>query len=505
MNPIHILLLVAGYFAILLLIARVTGKNDSNATFFTGNRSSPWFVVAFGMIGASLSGVTFISVPGWVETSNFAYMQMVLGYFAGYVVIAHVLLPLYYRLNLTSIYTYLDGRFGVATYKTGSSFFLLSRIIGASFRLYLVAIVLQLAVFDALNVPFWATVLGTILLIWVYTFRGGIKTIVYTDTLQTLFMLLAAGMSVYYLADEVIPEGVSLTEYIRSHPMSKTWFFGEEQGGFWKSLFNGASAQHFFKQFLGGMFITICMTGLDQDMMQKNLTCRSIGDAQKNMYGFSLSLIVVNLLFLSLGILLVDFAELNGIVERGDKLFPAVALEGGLPSVITVMFIIGLIASAYSSADSALTSLTTSFSVDIMGVDTQNEDRSSRALRRKVHIGMSAVIFLVIIAFKYLVKDSVIKELFTVAGYTYGPLLGLYAYGLMTKRRTFDRGVPFAAVLSPILTYIINLNSVEWFNYKIGFELLLLNGVIMFTFLYLLSFVKTSKANQSLDSSMIRE
>lgn len=505
MNPLYILLLVAGYFALLLLIARLTGKNDSNATFFTGNRSSPWFVVAFGMIGASLSGVTFISVPGWVENSNFAYMQMVLGYFAGYMVIAHVLLPLYYRLNLTSIYSYLEGRFGKSTYKTGSSFFLISRIIGASFRLYLVAIVLQLAVFDALNVPFWTTVLGTILLIWVYTFRGGIKTIVYTDTLQTLFMLLAAGLSVYFLADEVIPEGVSLTEYIQAHPMSKTWFFGEEQGGFWKSLFNGASAEHFFKQFLGGMFITICMTGLDQDMMQKNLTCRSIGDAQKNMYGFSLSLIVVNLLFLSLGILLIDFAEMNGIMERGDKLFPAVALDGGLPSVITVMFVIGLIASAYSSADSALTSLTTSFSVDILGVDTENENRSSRVLRRKVHIGMSFVIFVVIILFKYTAPESVIKELFTVAGYTYGPLLGLYAFGLMTKRRVFDRGVPFAAILSPILVYILNENSEAWFNYKIGFELLLLNGMIMFFFLYLLSFVKFDTDNQSVDEALLRE
>lgn len=487
MNPTTILLLVLGYFALLLLIARLTGKNDSNETFFTGNRNSPWFVVAFGMIGASLSGVTFISVPGWVENSQFAYMQMVLGYFAGYVVIAHVLLPLYYRLNLTSIYSYLEGRFGKSTYKTGAAFFLISRIIGASFRLFLVANVLQLAVFDALGVPFWATVMGTILLIWVYTFRGGIKTIVYTDTLQTAFMLLAVGLTVYYLSDALVPETGSLFSYIANHADSKIWFMGEDNGGFWSSLFNGASEQHFLKQFLGGMFITICMTGLDQDMMQKNLTCRSLRDAQKNMYGFSLSLIVVNLMFLSLGILLYDYAGLMGIDAANDELYPAVALSEGLPSAVVVFFIIGLIASAYSSADSALTSLTTSFSVDILGVRTDADDVDSKAVRRRVHIGMSLVILVVIILFKYTAPKNVISDLFRVAGYTYGPLLGLYAFGLMTRVLVRDKWVPLAAVLSPVLTYIFNENSESWFGYKFGFELLLFNGLLMFILLALLS------------------
>ncbi|KAB2814659.1 sodium:solute symporter [Phaeocystidibacter luteus] len=497
MSPLSILFLVLGYFAILLLIARITGKNDSNETFFTGNRNSPWFVVAFGMIGASLSGVTFISVPGWVADSKFAYMQMVLGYFAGYVVIAHVLLPLYYRLNLTSIYTYLRDRFGNSTYKTGAVFFLISRIVGASFRLFLVANVLQLAVFDALGVPFAATVFGTILLIWVYTFRGGIKTIVYTDTLQTLFMLLAVGLTVYYLSDALIPEGTSLVDYISAHPDSQVWFFGEEKGGFWNSLFNGASGQHFLKQFLGGMFITICMTGLDQDMMQKNLTCRSLKDAQKNMYGFSISLIFVNLLFLSLGILLYDYAAKIGIDAANDDLYPAIALTEGLPAVVTVFFIIGLIASAYSSADSALTSLTTSFSVDILEVDTSSNDREVKALRRKVHIGMSLVIFVVIILFKYTAPKNVISDLFRVATYTYGPLLGLYAFGLMNKRPVRDQLVPIAAIASPTLAYVMYENSERWFNYTFGFELLLLNGAFMMFLLWLLSLGKIGELGRN--------
>lgn len=485
MSPQTILLLVLGYFAILLLIARITGKSDSNATFFRGNRSSPWFVVAFGMIGASLSGVTFISVPGWVEGSQFAYMQMVLGYFAGYVVIAHILLPLYYRLNLTSIYSYLESRFGLATYKTGASFFLLSRIIGASFRLFLVANVLQIAVFDAMDVPFWATVIGTIVLIWIYTFRGGIKTIVYTDTLQTTFMLAALGLTIYYLSDAVIPEGIGLIDYISDHPNSKIFFTGEEQGGFWKSLFNGASSQHFLKQFLGGMFITICMTGLDQDMMQKNLTCRSLGDAQKNMYGFSLSLIVINLVFLSLGILLYDYASMMGIDAANDDLYPTIALSEGIPGVVLVFFIIGLIASAYSSADSALTSLTTSFSVDILGMNTESDDKGVKNTRRMVHILMSVLILIVILLFKYTAPKNVISELFKVAGYTYGPLLGLYAFGLFSKLRPNDILVPIAALLSPVITYVVNLFSETWFNYTFGFELLLFNGLVMVVLLLL--------------------
>lgn len=504
MNSTTILLLVLGYFGILLLIARFTGKNDSNETFFTGNRNSPWYVVAFGMIGASLSGVTFISVPGWVAGSQFAYMQMVLGYFAGYVVIAHVLLPLYYRLNLTSIYTYLGDRFGRYTYKTGASFFLLSRVIGASFRLFLVANVLQFAVFDSLGVPFWVTVTGTIALIWVYTFRGGIKTIVYTDTLQTTFMIGAVVVTVYTLSKALLPEGVSLLEYVSNSPMSRMWFVGQEpgEGGFWNSLFNDQGGQHFLKQFFGGMFITICMTGLDQDMMQKNLTCRSLKDAQRNIYGLSTSLIFVNMLFLALGVLLYDFAAKNGIEAANDSLFPEIALGGYLTPIAGVLFIIGLIAAAYSSADSALTALTTSFCVDILNMDpTGNETKGKQVnTRTYVHVGMSIFVLIVIILFKYTAPQNVISEIFKAAGYTYGPLLGLFAFGLFTQRNVRDKWIPWIAIASPILTYVFNANSERWFGYKAGFELLLINGIIMLILLGISSVGMPKKAEGVLDA-----
>lgn len=487
MSANYILLMVLAYFLMLLLVARLTGGRNDNRTFFTGNRSSPWYVVAFGMVGASLSGVTFISVPGWVEGQQFAYMQMVLGYLAGYAVIALVLMPMYYRLNLTSIYSYLNDRFGRSTYKTGASFFLLSRVIGASFRLFLVANVLQFAVFDALGIPFWATVTFTLILIWVYTNRGGIHTIVYTDTLQTTVMLAAVGLTVYYLSDALVPQGEGLIEYIAKHEYSRIFFVGqaEGEGGFWSNFLDGSTGQHFIKQFVGGMFITICMTGLDQDMMQKNLTCRSIGDAQKNMLWFSVILIFVNLLFLSLGVLLYDYADLNSISAANDDLYPAIALGGELPAVVAVLFVVGLIAAAYSSADSALTALTTSFSVDIMEVEKYNE-RKSKYIRRLTHIGMSSLILITIILFKYTAPRNVISEIFRVAGYTYGPLLGLYSFGLLTRWKVRDKWVPFAAILSPVLTYLLHTNSQAWFGYTFSFELLLVNGIIMFALLFML-------------------
>ena len=452
----------------LLLIARVTGKQDDNQTFFTGKRSSPWYVVAFGMIGASLSGVTFISVPGWVATSQFSYMQMVLGYLLGYLFIAQVLLPLYYRLNLSSIYTYLGQRFGQVSYKTGAFFFLLSRIIGGSFRLYLVATVLQLALFDAWGVPFWVTVTVTIGLIWIYTFRGGIKTIVYTDTLQTFFMLAAVGITIYMVRDELLTGGQNLMDYIASSELSKIFFFNDANSG-----------KYFVKQFLAGASITITMTGLDQDMMQKNLTCKNLKEAQKNMYWFSLALVIVNLFFLSLGLMLTDFAALKGIDATGDKLFPTLALQGGLPIAVGFFFIIGLIAAAYSSADSALTSLTTSFSVDFLGLGSRDDEKGKR-IRKRVHIGFSLILLLVIVSFKYLVSDNVIKDLFVAAGYTYGPLMGLFFFGLFTKWQIKDKWVPLVAVISPGICFILKANSEAWFGYTIGFELLLINGALTF-------------------------
>lgn len=479
MSPIFILTLVACYFLLLIGVSYLTGRQDDNDAFFLGNRQSPWYVVAFGMVGASLSGVTFISVPGWVADSQFSYMQVVLGYVVGYVVIIKVLLPLYYRLQLTSIYTYLDQRFGPSSYKTGSAFFLLSRIIGASFRLYLVAIVLQYAVFDSLGVPFWATVMVIILLIWVYTFRSGIKTIIWTDTLQTAFMLAAVVITVFLIKKHLIPD-TSLVEHISQSEMSRIFFFDE-----WKT------ANAFWKQFLSGAFITIVMTGLDQDMMQKNLSCRSLKDAQKNMFWLSIILVFVNLIFLSLGVLLYDYADANGISETGDKLFSAVALSGDLGIVVGIFFIIGLIAAAYSSADSALTALTTSFCVDILDIKSKDAEKGKR-LRKQVHVMFSVILLLVILAFKYTVDESVIKELFVAAGYTYGPLLGLYAFGLFSKWQVKDKWVPVIAVVAPILSYILKDNSQEWFGYTFGFELLLVNGLLMLVGLWL---IRSAKEN----------
>ena len=476
MQPLYILLLIAAYFLALIFISWLTGKKSDNTTFFKANRQSPWYVVAFGMIGASLSGVTFISVPGWVEANQFSYMQVVLGYVAGYLVIGLVLLPLYYRMNLTSIYTYLESRFGVYSYKTGASFFLLSRIVGASFRLFLVASVLQIILFDQLGIPFWATVVMTILLIWLYTFRSGIKTIVYTDTLQTLCMLVAVGVSIYYVSEDLGIQGGDLIAHISNSELSKIFFFDDFK-----------SADFFWKQFISGAFITIVMTGLDQDMMQKNLTCRNLGDAQKNMFWFTIVLVIVNLLFLSLGVLLTEYAGQNGLDASKDDLFPVIATQGGMGMGMAVFFILGLIAAAYSSADSALTSLTTSFSIDILEIEKRYEKLQQEAIRKKIHIAVSIVLVLVIIAFKYIIKDeSVIAKLFVFAGYTYGPLLGLYSFGLFTKMQVKDKLVPLIAVASPILTYIISVNSLAWFGFEFGFFVLILNGLLTFMGLILL-------------------
>jgi len=466
MSSTLIISVIIIYFLVLVGISFLTGKSDSNASFFSGDKQSPWYIVAFGMIGASLSGVTFISVPGWVATSEFSYMQMVLGYLLGYLVIATVLMPLYYRMSLTSIYGYLKGRFGISSYKTGAIFFLISRVIGASFRLYLVANVLQMAIFDAWEVPFEMTVVVTILLIWVYTFRSGIKTIIWTDTLQTLFMLLAVGLSVYLVSVDMNLSLSSLVSTVKASDYSQIFF--------WEGK------QHFVRQFLSGAFIAIVMTGLDQDMMQKNLSCKSLGDAQKNMFCFSIVLVFVNLLFLSLGALLYMYAETHGIsFTRADDLFPAVALNGGLGIGVGVLFILGLIAAAYSSADSALTSLTTSFCVDLLGFDEHAGTKEIKQ-RKLVHFGFSILLVLVILVFKAINDDSVISALFKVTGYTYGPLLGMYAFGLFTKINVRDKWVPLVAVLSPVVCYVIQLYI------PFGFELLILNGAITFVGLYLL-------------------
>ena len=472
MKPEYIILLIVAYFSVLILISYLTGKSADNRTFFKANNSSPWYLVAFGMIGASLSGVTFISVPGWVEGQNMSYFQMVLGYVVGYAVIGLVLLPLYYRLNLTSIYTYLDDRFGKCSYKTGASFFLLSRTIGAAFRLFLVANVLQIILFDAYGIPFWITVSITILLIWLYTFKGGIKTIVWTDTLQTLFMLIAVGVCIYTISDEM--EISNIFSYVADSELSKTFFFDDVNAG-----------NYFWKRFLAGAFVAIVMTGLDQDMMQKNLTCRNLKDAQKNMFWFTIVLVIVNFFFLALGVLLTDYAQQNGIDAHKDQLFPIIATKGNLGLATATFFLLGLIAAAYSSADSALTSLTTSFSIDILEIDKKKDKKEQEKTRKKIHILFSFILIATILVFKYFIADeSVIAKIFTFANYTYGPLLGLYAFGLFTKLKVKDKMVPFICLVSPFLTFSVNYLALEYIGFDFGFSLLILNGLLTFIGLY---------------------
>ncbi len=482
MSATHILLLIGGYFLLLLTISYFTGKNDSNADFFKAGKQSPWFLVAFGMVGASLSGVTFISVPGWVETSQFSYMQVVFGYLVGYFVIAYLLLPIYYKLNVTSIYQYLEQRFGLVSYKTGAFFFFISRVLGASFRLFLVAMVLQQFVFDAWNVPFEVTVILSILLIWIYTFRGGIKTIVWTDTLQTLFMLVSLGLSIYFINQKL---GWSFSEFLASDELKQYSKIFVTDDFFAKN--------NFIKSFFGGMFITICMTGLDQDMMQKNLTCKSLKDAQKNMVSFSLVLIVVNFIFLLLGALLFIYADKFNIAlplmdgtPKADLLFPEIAINSDLGIVVAVTFMLGLIAAAYSSADSALTSLTTSFCVDFLGIEKKEETKQKK-MRKKTHIGMSVLLVLVIIAFRYILDKNVIDGLLTVATFTYGPLLGLFTFGIFTKYQIKDNYVWAVALASVLIMMgIANLPPESLGGYEVGYELLPINGLLTFIGLLLI-------------------
>jgi SSS family transporter len=490
MSALQILLLVGAYFLVLLLISYFTGRNDSNVDFFKAGKQSPWYLVAFGMVGASLSGVTFISVPGWVQDSQFSYMQVVLGYLFGYFVVAFLLLPIYYRMNLTSIYEYLRERFGPTSHKTGAFFFFISRVLGAAFRLFLVAIVLQQFVFDDLGVPFGITVVISIALIWIYTNRGGIKTIVWTDTLQTTFMILAVILSIIFITEEL------------------NWSFGEflasdELKSYNKFLYTDdfLARNHFIKSFLGGMFITICMTGLDQDMMQKNLTCRNLKDAQKNMVSFSLVLVGVTFLFMLLGALLFIYANKNGIgiplmdgKPKTDLLFPEIALHGKLGVTLSITFLLGLIAAAYSSADSALTSLTTSFCVDFLNVEEKPEADQKR-IRKQIHIVMSFVLVLVIIAFKYILSSNVIDSLLIVAGYTYGPLLGLFAFGIFTKHQVKDNYVWIVGILSVIsIATIANIDPNYLGGYVMGYELLPLNGLLTFFGLWLIREKKINTA-----------
>jgi len=477
MTPILVFSCVAVYFSMLIFVSWWTGRKSDNATFFTAHKKSPWYLVAFGMIGTSISGVTFISVPGEVGTKNFFYFQMVLGYLVGYFVIGNVLLPLYYKLNLVSIYTYLQKRFGELSYKTGSALFIVSRTIGASFRVFLVSGVLQIGFFDALDIPFYFTVIITIGLIFAYTYKAGIKTIVWTDTLQTVFLLTALVLTIILVGNQLNLSFAGIVKSVIKSEHSQIFDWD------WHTKTN------FFKQFFGGAFIAIVMTGLDQDLMQKNLTCKNLKEAKKNMFWFSLSLIPINLFFLSLGALLYIYVAQMGIAipVKSDDLYPMLAFQYFNP-LLGIVFLIGIIAATFASADSALTSLTIAFSIDFLKVDVNDNSGKTKNKRLMTHLGFSVLMILVILLFRYLNDSSVISAVFTVASYTYGPLLGLFAFGLFTKRKTVDRYVPFIAIASPIICYILNMYSADllW-GYKFGFELLILNGMLTFAGLLMFS------------------
>jgi Na+/proline symporter len=478
MSPALILACICGYFVFLLLIAWYTSRNAGNDAYFLGNRASPWYAVAFGLIGDSLSGVTFISVPGQVGKANFSYLQIVFGYVVGYLVIARVLLPLYYRLQLTSIYSYLLDRFGPNSQKTGSFFFLLSRTVGAAARLYLTASVIQMFVFDKWGFPFWGTVAIIIALILLYTYKGGIKTLVWTDTFQSSFLLLGVILSIIAVARQLNWGFGEMVSAISESPYSKIFVWEwQHKKFFWKEFFSGAA-------------IAVVMTGLDQNMMQKNLSCRSLREAQKNIYSFTGVIVFVNIFFVSLGALLYAYAHAKGLAipAKTDHLFPMLALQH-LGTFAAIAFIVGLTAATFSSADSVLTTLTTSFCIDFLGIDRPGKysDQRKTQLRHITHIVFAFVLLAVILVLWALSNEAVINIVFITAGYTYGPLLGLFAFGLFFKTRVRDGWVPLICCLSPLLCCWISANSKKWFGgYEMGFELLILNGLLVALGLFLL-------------------
>jgi len=477
MSASLLFLFVVCYFALLLFVAFYTSRGSNNDTFFIGNKNSNWMLVAFGMIGTSLSGVTFVSVPGTVGVAAFSYFQVVIGYFLGYFVVAYVLLPLYYKLNLTSIYHYLDHRLGVSAYKTGALFFIVSRTMGATLRLYLVINVMQLFILDRMGVPFIATTLIILVMILLYTYKGGVKTIVWTDTLQTFFMLLALVVCVVYILSEL-----DLSFTLAMQKMDKMEYL---------NVFNTDinDKRFFLKQIIGGAFITVSMTGLDQEMMQKNISVKKLGDSQKNMLTFSTIMLFVNFLFLVLGGLLYLFAAQRGLNLSGDDLFPTIALDY-LPPIISIIFIIGLISALFPSADGAITALTSSFCIDILGIqrNTKLSEDERSALRKKVHLSFALLFLLCVLFFKWLNNKSIVFILLDIAGYTYGPLLGLFAFGILTSRIIKGRAIPMVCLLAPALCYLLQTFSVTLLGgYQIGVEMLIINGALTFAGLWLIS------------------
>ena len=486
MSPILILIIIGGYFAVLFTLSHITGKKSDNEGFFVGNRRSQWFVVAFAMIGSSISGVTFVSVPGMVGASSFSYLQMVLGFVGGQILIAFVLVPLFYRQNVVSIYEYLKSRFGIASHHTGAWFFFISKMLGASVRLYLVCLTLQLLVFQPLGLSFILNVICTVAIVWLYTFRSGVKSLIWTDSLKTFCLVTSVGLCIYYLASGLQLSFGELKEMLVSNPLARMVFFDDVN-----------DKRFFLKQFLAGVFTMIAMSGLDQDMMQRNLSCRTSRDSQKNILLSGIMQFFVNLLFLVLGLLLYVYAARRDIAlpERSDELFPMIATQGYLPVIVGILFIIGLISSAYAAAGSALTALTTSFTIDIVGTKHKTDDEVKR-LRKRIHVAMAALMAVVIFVFNLLNNTNVIDAVYTLASYTYGPILGMFAFGIFTKQRIRDKYIPTVAIISPVLCYILQRNSAAWFNgYQFSYELLLFNALFTFVGFWLLS--KKTNDNES--------
>lgn len=488
MNSSIILVIIAVYFALLLLISYFTGRKGSdNDTFFRGNRQSPWYIVSIAMVGASLSGVTFVSVPGMVRSIDMTYMQTVIGFFFGYIVVAKVLLPLYYKLELTSIYTYLEDRIGKRGYKTGASFFFLSKITGAAARLYLVVLILQTYVFDTWNIPFAVTTIMSVFLVWLYTYRSGVKTVIWTDTIQAIALVAMLVVIIWQVGVRMDLDAGGMVRTITESPHFKIFEFND-----WRST------QHFAKQFFSGIFIVIVMTGLDQDMMQKNLTCKNLKDAQKNMYTYGFAFTPVNFLFLALGVLLITLATQESIAlpALNDEILPMFCTSGILGESILLFFTIGIIAGAFSSADSALTALTTSFCVDILGVEKKTVE-TAKQIRMRVHILISVLFTVIILIFGALNNRSIIDAIYVIASYTYGPLLGLFAFGLFTKRMPKDAFVPYICILSPFLCYVLYYFTKEATGYTFGYELLMINGLLTFCGLWISSYRKEYSSFES--------
>ena len=477
MSPLMLFSFVIGYFVILLIVANRTSRNSNNESFFIGNRSSNWMLVAFGMIGTSLSGVTFVSVPGAVGKESFAYFQITIGYLIGYAVIAYVLLPIYYRLNVTSIYNYLSTRFGFRSYKTGSAFFILSRTLGATARLYLVVEILQYSILESFHVPFWLTTVIILIMILLYTYKGGVKTIVWTDTLQTTCMLAGLIICVVFILNKM---GLSFTDSLGQM----------REKGYSKIFFTDINSKLFFvKQILAGAFITITMTGMDQEMMQKNLSVKTLGNSKKNVLTLSVILAIVLMLFLFLGGLLYLYAGEQNVTVTGDKLFPEIALHH-MPPLISVIFIIALISALFPSADGAITALTSSFCIDILGMKRREDwtEPEKKKVRQRIHLTVAFIFLVFVMIFKWVNDPSMIGVILKVAAYTYGPLLGLFSFGILTKRKVIDKLVPVVCVLAPVICFFLDKFQKDIFgNYQIGLELLIINGFLTFMGLLFIS------------------